>query len=398
VKKKLFLFMFTFLVSLLNATPVDLKVPNLFNGVFEQYSYNFINVEFAGRGNTGVATIGRVGHALYNPASFYTDEDHLSFELLAKFNTSEFNIDFSDDSGETYTDRYTLDNTYKSPRPISFIGIGLSPIKDDWNIALSYALTRSIKYDSFSRQIGGAIYNFTPMYRESQYTFTVNRAFGPFVAGLNTIFVHQMFDDYILEGAINSVSFTELIFRYQVGGLYDMGGLKVGLSYMPQVVENIAPGDLSMDVDFPSHIIAGVSYKTEDDFRVCYDLEILRFRETSRHLDNQIVHKIGSELPVNKYILRAGFIYKPSVFSGLYSVPVAIGDNSLIGTGIGESLFIPDYGHYKKTDMYIATLGVSWELTQHSRLHLATMRDFGDVRRLQIMAGFDIDFIAFDRR
>ena len=330
--KKIAFIIVTVMVTRLTAFPVDLQVPDLSNGIMNQYSYNFVNASMTARGNTGISTNGKIGSGIYNPASYYSEQDHFVVELFIKNSVEDFTKKYYENDDELYLNK----NRYKQTRPISFIGIGLAPIYGDWNLGISYSLNRSIKFKS-------PIFPYTAKYNEKQYILTINKPFGNFVIGLNNIFLRQDYDDYWNTEFNEKVTFSENILRLQLGALYDMEKVQFGLTYTPKNEKTIGRQNFRIDVVYPSKLSAGISFVPYQSLRTLLDLEYTRYSETSKELSNQLIWKIGIENIHESVILKVGLIYFPDVFTGNY-----------ILHGDGEDL---KYGLFDDKDLLIATAG-----------------------------------------
>jgi hypothetical protein len=412
------------LIGTLHSEPVNLRVPDFFNAIHDQYGYNFVNASMAGRGNTGVSFVDGIGSALYNPAAFRTENDHFTVEFLVKFPTNEFNKQYFDVHGEPicrplYENRasdtggggaggtsaykhYRIGNSYESPIPFSYLGIGLSPIFGDWNLGLSYSLNRSLSYNSYRRTLGGPREIVTmPSFTERQYTITANKPFGDMTLGLNSIFLHQVYSKYRAEGTEMEYDFDKLIFRLQIGFLYEWERLQFGFSYTPTNKEQIGTGEIILDAVYHSALSAGISCNVTDNLRLLFDIDLNRYSETSPFLDDQIVYKVGVEKMFETACMRAGMIYRPGVFDGRYSIENFLRDGSSyhVDSDIYNPANIPHSGIYDNNDMLMLTVGTSIKIYDSTILNLAFMHDvLGNVGRSQILFNVQIDFSVFERR
>jgi hypothetical protein len=416
MKKAIMTLISMLLLHLLHSTPVDLNVPDLFNGIFDQFSYNFVGTSAAARGHTGVAMPSRIGGATLNPAVYRADDDHFAIEFLIKSSTKDFNTKLFRENGDEINRYWRVNNQLRSSLPFSYIGIGLSPMYDNWNMGISYALTRSLEYDAYERNFHGRPRDVRyPTYNEHQFTFTANKQFGDFTVGLNSMLISQVFKEYRNEGSRGIHDLSELSLRFQIGALYEFEAFKIGISYTPktsqsfrsQIKEEISPTEVltevvAFDAVSPTNLAVGTVFSIDPNNRIFYDIELNRYSETSSRLSDQISHKLGYEHDLFDLLLfKAGMIYRPSVFSGDHVIEnyVRPDRNEFHPQSDFHSDWIARHGTYKNTDMLLFTFGVTLNLMRATNLHIAAMVDMMDnVERSQVMVGIDMDFSALERR
>lgn len=392
------------------AEPVQLNVPDLFSGIFDQYAYNFVNTSMAGRGHTGISVRDRINVATQNPAAFRSNRPHFAIEIMVKNEVYEFNEMYwfnapsLTEEGEMEV-RYTETNMrYQSPFPFSYFGVGFAPV-NNFNFGLSYSLNRSIKYSFMRRDLLALATNrfliprndTYPTFMEHQLTFTANRQFGNFTIGLNNNLLIHRFEYYRNEGRLDYMAFTEFIYRPQIGVLYELRGLQVGASFTPKTENTMERQYIRYEVVHQTNIKTGLSVDVMRDLRVLFDTDINLYSETSEHFDDRITYKFGLEKMFENYSLKVGFIHSPSIFSGEHKVP-----NYFLGIpGTYHPNFkynIPFKGNYRQTEMNMLTFGTSMEILPRTNLHLAMLTDLGDVGLSSFMASLDIDLSVFERR
>jgi len=426
MKKCLLTIMLGMMVYSIHSQPADLtQLPDLYNGIYDQYSYNFTNATMTARGNTGISLPDKIATSLYNPAAYRSKDAHFAMEAISKFTADEFNIRYyRKDIGvslpgmkpETLDDRpHRTGNTYLSPYPLSFVGIGLATTSNNINIGLSYNLNRSIEYDSYWRTTHGTtggVRDWHPRYKEHHYTFTANKALGNLTIGANAIMLYQVFEGYRAEGITDRYNFSNIALTTKLGLLYDMQkhlGMQIGLTYTPKTQADLGKGAVEIKVINPTTISGGVStlltmqlwkdvYLVKD-LLVLFDVDYTRYSETATALKDTYTYKIGIEKRFRFVNLKAGYIIRPSAFDGLYLVkwyPNYIEQNS--ENDIHENN-LPYIGNYKNTDMQLVTLGTDLQILKNTSLHLALLKDVsGNTGRFQINSGFTMSLDALRRK
>lgn len=379
----------TLLSNNLNSNVPDLKVPDLFNGIHDQYSHNYVSTSMTARGNTGIAIPDRINTSLNNPATYRGNKTHFSFEFLVKDGEKEYNI----------IDSHKR-KRYESPFPLSFVGLGFKTV-NNFNYGVSYSLVKSIEYSSFYRSLfGTGAVDYYPTYKEHQLTFTLNRNFGNFTIGINNNLVIQNFDDYRNEGKVDRIYFNEVLYRPQIGFLYETAMINLGGSFTPKTEKNIGEKYILLDAVYPTSISGGVSVKPIKDLVVNFDVDHIKYSETSNLLDDRTTLKFGLEKMISNYTLKVGLINSPSVFEGEYKI-----DNySAPELNEFHPAFysaIPEKGLYKNTDQMLLTFGVSFNFFKLSNLHLAYLTDVsGNTNRSQFMTSldFDLDLLKYIKK
>jgi hypothetical protein len=379
---------------------VDLKLPHLFNGIHDQYAYNFVNTAMTGRGHTGISISDRINVATQNPAAFRSTAPHFAFEIMLKGEVYEFtdrywfNIPSIDEPGKRDDIIRESFRKYQSPNPFSYFGIGFAPIHG-FHTGLSYSLNRSIKFNFFRQALYGmGQIDKYPTFNEYQFTFTVNRQIGDLTIGMNNNVLLQRFDQYRNDGRFDIVAFDEYIYRPQIGLLYELDMVQAGISFTPKTTKTIGFDHVQHDAVYQTNIKTGLSANAFGGMRLSFDTDINLYSETSEHLSDRIVYKFGVEKLFSYYSFKAGFIHSPSMFSGLYNIP----NFSIPGTN-HDSFYddIPFQGNFRKTDMNIITVGTSVKIFPNVTLNMAFLSDVGDVQMTSVMSSLNIDFSVFDR-
>jgi hypothetical protein len=357
-----------------------------------------------GRGNTGVSLRDKIKVSIYNPAAYKTETAHISFEFIVKGEIKEFNKSYFYKSEATRSDVgdpnpggmwQHSDQNYTSSLPLSYIGVGFAPIYDfQWG--LSYSLNKSIKYDSFVK-IGNItdIYLY-PTYNEHQFTATINRQFGDLTVGLNNILLLQSFEEYRNFGVQGDISFNELVYRPQIGLLYELEKVQFGMSYIPKTEKTIGVNYVKLDTVYQTNLRAGISYKVSQNIRTLLDVDYDRYSETSSYFNDRLTYKFGIERESKFATLRAGYINSPSVLDERIEYSV-FDYGQIIEVNNPPEFYanIPQQGIYDKNDMNLITMGVTFHLG-NTNLHLAGFTDLTDkVGRTQIMANLEINAAAF---
>ena len=426
--KKMFM-IFMLAVVNLYTTPADLKLPDFANGIYDQFGQNFISSSMVGRGHTGISVKGNIGSAIHNPAAFHSNSLYLSMDLLLKFPTDEFNLRYYNSDNEyiinsrplTRTDNeggtpglmdvhdksYRYQNTYQSTTPFSFIGVGLPKFINNINLGLSYNLNRSIRYEDYKRINfikAGRGYQIVrqPSLNEYQYTLTANWTFRDFTVGANAIMIHQSYREYRLEGLEDNRSFSEFIYRGQVGFLYELEKIQFGLTYKPQVKKTLFSLDYPLPTTFPNEASFGVSYTLTEGNVLLFDADYIRYSESAAQLNDQITLKFGFEKTMKDNTnLTVGLIHKPSIFSGEYYIRnygslQNFSDHDASDFNLKN---IPAYGVYDKIDLLYFTMGLSANLNDPVKINLAMMHNLTkDTKITQIMAGFEVDLSILNNR
>ncbi len=379
--------MITFYLSLFADVP-DLKVPELFNPIQDQYSKNYLNASMAARGNTGIAIPDGINSAIYNPAAFRSDENHFSFELLIKDVEKEFN---------TYNSTSRPRKEYHSPSALGFFGIGLSSY-NNFHTGLSYSLVRSIEYNSFLRSLyGTGIVDTYPSYNEHQFTLTFNKQLGYLSVGLNNNIVIQSFTDYKNEGRVDKVDLSEAKYIPQVGILYEGNILSLGGSYKPKVKNTLQEKYISFDSVHPTTLSSGISLIPLQDIRFSFDMDYTRYSEVSDYFDDQVSLKFGLEKLYKAFNFKIGFMHLPSVYEGEYLVYDYRGNDV---SSFHPEFFneIPQKGFYGDTTQNILTFGTTVNLFKTAKLSLAYLTDMSsNTNQTQFLCGLEIEFSALKK-
>jgi hypothetical protein len=407
-----FILIALFLIGLLlMAEPVDLGVPDLYNGIYDQYSQNFVNTAMTGRGNTGVSLRDKINVSIYNPAAYKSESAHIAFEFIVKGEIKEFNKsyfykteevpepirtrDLSGDHNLGGSWRHT-DNNYTSSLPLSYVGVGFAPIYD-FHWGLSYSLNKSIRYDSFAKLSKINDTYLYPTYNEHQFTVTVNRQFGDFTVGLNNILLMQSFEQYRNFGVHGDISFYEFIYRPQIGLLYELEKVQFGMSYIPKTEKTIGVNYVKLDAVYQTNLRAGVSYNITQGIRTLFDVDFDRYSETSSYFNDRITYKLGLEKESKFATVRAGYIHSPSVIDkALEYTVIDYGEIVYSHNSIEFEKNIPSQGIYDKNEMNLITIGVTLHLG-NSNLHLAGLTNMTDkVQRTQVMASIEMNMGVFE--
>ena len=377
------------------------QVPDLFNGIYDQYAKNYYNAAMTGRGNTGIAEKDRINVATYNPAAYRSDKIHFSFEFTFKSEINEFNTENYYEHYNTNGELYKIEtkpsvNMYKSPYPFTYLGIGF-PATQGINYGVSYALNRSIQYDAFRRyRVDDVYWNKYPSFYEHYITLTVNKVLDNLTVGMNNILLIQDFSFYKTEGRNNDVSFTEFLYRPQLGLLYDFSWLSVGASYKPKMEYSIGSSFVDFDAVYPTHIQAGLAFSISQYIKPLFDIEYERFSETSKELDDRLTYKIGVELIDKVATLRAGYIFSPSIFEGEYRIKNYYEENAIPEVHLSQLNRVPLTGKFKNTDLHLLTIGTTFELPSATRFHLALVTDLtSHIERTQLMLNIEFNGETF---
>jgi len=418
MRRYLLALVISLIICPLFSQPADLtQLPDLYNGIYDQYSYNYNNATMAARGNTGIALPDKIAASLYNPAAYKSKDSHFAIEALSKFTADEFNIRYyRNDLGQTPLDNRPrrTGNTYLSPYPLSFVGIGLATTSNNINVGLTYNLNRSIEYDSYWRTTHGLTGGeriWHPKYKEHHYTLTANKAFGNLTLGANAIMLYQVFEGYRAEGITDRYNFSNIALTTKLGLIYDMQkhlGMQIGLTYTPKTQADMGKGKVDIKVINPTTISGGIStlltmqlwkdvYLVKD-LLVLFDVDYTGYSETAAALKDTYTYKIGIEKRFRFINLKAGYIIRPSAFDGLYLVQSFADNSNQNDDNDIHPNNLPYIGEYKNTDMQIVTVGTDLQLLKNTSLHFAVMRDVsGNTDRFQINSGLIMSFDALRR-
>ncbi|MCK9329149.1 MAG: hypothetical protein PHY08_01415 [Candidatus Cloacimonetes bacterium] len=367
----------------------DLNVPDLCNGVIDQYSRNYLNTSMVARGNTGIAITDRINVAIYNPAAFRSNESHFAFQFIVKDVADEFN---------TYNTQARPRKEYHSPFAVSFFGIGFNSY-NDFHTGISYALTRSIEYNSFLRSLyGTGIVDTYPTFKEHQFTITFAKKFGDLSFGANGNVVLQTFYDYRNEGKIDMIDLSEIKFIPQLGVLYEGGIVNVGASYKPKVKAKFREKYISFETINPTTINSGITFNAQKGLKFSFDVDYVLYSETSDYFDDQISYKFGIQKKFNAFEFKVGFMHIPSVYEGKYTINNYIDtENDAFHPNFYDEIL--DEGLFIDTTQNVLTFGTSINVLKNSILHLAYLTDIsGNTDISQFSTSLEINFSALRKK
>lgn len=405
--KKLVLIIMCISISLVFADSItepanapSYTMPDMALGFYDQYSRNLLNPSMTARGNSGMALVGGVESAFYNPASMLDDHASMYVELLVKGNSDEFRSSTINNEDEEVP--VTFRNQYQSPFPWSFIGFKIKPIA---NFYLGYSLSmpNSIEYYSFSRILPtDEVIERQPKYINYQNTFTTTyKINNEWSVGLNTLINAYSFQAMRNEGRWDRVNFTEYALRFQPGVLYQKDKLKLGASYLHKTDVKYNYQYVRYSGTMPSMLRTGVVYGDIKDLFVSFDTDYTMYSQQADYLDDQLVLKAGIEknyksrnFKKGNYSLKAGIIYSPSVFDGYALVPNFIDPDDQYDPNF--FLNIPKYEKINKADLMLLTMGVSVKLNTDVELNLSYATNVkGDTQVDQFNSSLKFDLKVF---
>ncbi len=390
--KKAFFLIIMFITLSLYAQAVDYVGPDFAQGIYDQYSKNFLNADMTGRGHTGMALSGGADYGIHNPASMIDDYSSLNFELFVKGNVKELN---------EYDSKH-----YQSPFPISFFGLKFKPFHNT-HFGISYSLANSMEYYSFLRsipQIGNTV-DYIPRYQNYQLTFTTAQKINEhFSIGINTLVNMHNFREYRNEGKVDLLKFNQTYFRLQPGFLYTSDLFNVGASYVHSCDVEYQHKYIDYKMTIPSELKTGICINLANNLSVLLDTDYTLYSEQADYMNDQVVLKTGIEKKfinpfriAGDYSLKAGFIYSPEVFKGTYNVPnFSSPDMDEFHPEFYQ--VIPSVGKIKSNNMGLLTMGTSIRIKKDVELNLAYLtRISGDINMTQFMSSLKFDLAVFNQ-
>ncbi|HOE90712.1 MAG TPA: hypothetical protein PLV22_01930 [Candidatus Cloacimonadota bacterium] len=372
------------------AEPVDYAGPDFAQGFYDMYSKNFINAEMAGRGHSGIAFTGGAEYGNHNPATLLDTYNNLYFEIAIKPRVTEFNE--------------LQDNKYQSNSPINAVGFTLAPF-GNFHLGFMYSLENSLEYYSFSRTLPQTTttIDYTPEYYNHRISLMfAHQLTDKLSYGINSNLHIHSFKEYRNEGKVDLLNFQESFLQLQPGVLYQTDYVNIGASFLPSVDVDYKYKYIDYKMTIPAEINAGATLKLKNNLYILADTDYTFYSQQADYMENQLTWKLGIEKQVKNpfdmlgdYSLRAGYIYKPKVFSGEYNVP----DYSNPAHDEFHPNFyhdIPSMGRISAVDMSYLTVGTSVRINHDVELNLAYLADLkGDLKLNQFISSLKFDLAVF---
>lgn len=372
------------------ADTLSLSAPEYLNSFYDHYTRNYMSAWLAGKGNTGVASLGDGTFAIYNPASLDAQNTDIYFEAVSKMPIDEY---------ITYYDKdrrliYTTEN-FESPKLLGTVGASFR-LTDKSNLAFTYHLAQSLEYNAFMRDLATdeEIRRY-PTFLNHEFTSSYCYRFDNGLRlGMNLVMNYYYMDEYKLEGTYRNIEVTKTIFRLQPGIQYRTSRIAFGASYLFGAKTDFDCEAIDYkDTKIPSIMRAGVELKLNDVTTADLDFEYEKCSDMNSAFDDRLVIKGGIEKRFVNYMIRGGFISFPSVYSGYYYIPVANDNISPI-----DMDQIPRYGHVDKIKQTYLTGGLTFFVGKYSKLNFGLVTGaFSDISNVELISGLSLNVDALSK-
>ena len=339
---------------------LQLSQPQFSNPFYDSFARNFTGTIAAGRGYTGVATMGDISTLCLNPATNLPD----SAKIVAELNIKP----------QINADGYVTEASYTSLAPLGLVAVGMG-IGHGFSAGLAYNNPRSIRLDDFSmfKNQGAAIEQRFPAYYLHQFSASLAHHRGPLHLGLNLHNQLHFVDDNIFWGSYDRVREYAYSLRIQPGIIYETSAVNLGLTGTLPSSFNWDLRHADYKVKQPLELSAGVAYTTS---RMSLAAEA-QWEQTSKvdeAFDDRLSLKAGFEKYLGWLSYRVGYMYIPEVFSGEISLPV---DESMEADPSPDWDSVPDSLIIETNNQHYATLGLSY-MHRDGAIHLALVQSLSN--------------------
>jgi hypothetical protein len=372
------------MVGLLSAqavTGLDMPLPQFSNPFYDSFARNYPGTAAAGRGNTGVATLGDPATILLNPAGALPDSTLLYAEL-------DFKPPIDALGYSTYA-------RYSSPPPFGLLGVS-GKFGSKVSAGLFYNLPKSVLLDDFSIFInqGNDIVQRFPAYYLYQISANIGYHSGPWHWGVNVHNQIHYTDDTVFLKTYDRVRDYKYSLRLQPGMIYDLGKVNVGISAMPPTRFDWDLKYRTYDTIEPLWVNAGFAAETKIA-DVTLEGEFEQFSAVSDAFKDRISVKAGVEKARGSMVYRAGYMYTSNVFDGLIQLPLnntATQDTSMFWNDVPTSLSVKD------GSQHIISGGFT-HLYRDGAINLAFMHSVSaDAPKTQVMISLSLYLSSFYRK
>jgi hypothetical protein len=358
------------------------NMPQFANPFYDFFSRNYLGVEAAGRGYTGISILGSALNAQLNPASIQADSAMAYTELSIKPPLSAEGLSFN--------------SRYSSPIPIGIFGFSF-PISAKISSAIAYNNPKSIILDDFSIEInqGADIVTRYPTYYLHQLSAAMAYHYSDNLhLGLSLHNQLHYLDDVLFLRSYDRVRDYTYRLRFQPGIIVGNHLWGAGFSAtLPTPVE----WDLkyaTYESNLPLELSLGTHYAFDNN-RVAADIRFRQDSEISPAFNDHISLHLGGEKRTGNNIYRAGYFYSSDVFSGLIKLPIntsAQADTSIFWDEVATALPIAD------TAQHFLSVGFG-HLFRDGSINVSAMHAFvGEQRQTQVNLSLSLYLSSFKRK
>ncbi|GAB1365239.1 hypothetical protein MASR1M36_01100 [Candidatus Cloacimonadaceae bacterium] len=360
--------------------PLQMPRPQFSNPFYDNFSRNYVNATAAGRGYTGLATLGDSDNALLNPAAAKPDSASFYLELDIK--------------PPIEAEGYPMYANYTSPAPISLVGLSTNFGKD-FSGALLYNVPKSITLDDFSFYInqGNDFVQRFPTYYLHRLSTNLAYHRENLHVGLNLHSEIHYYDDPIFLQTYDRVRDYQFSFRVQPGLLYKHGLWGIGYTLLPPTKYDWDMKYAKYNMLDPLWMSGGLSY-SNPGYAAHLEAEWEQTSAVDDHFDDRMIFKAGAEKIQGALSYRLGYMYGSKVYSGYIRLPhnLAEPDTSIFWNDVPDSLYVKD------SSQHALTLGLSYKHKRGS-INLAAMQTIvAEVPRTQISISLSFYLSTFTRK
>lgn len=372
------------MVSLLAAqstSALDMPLPQFSNPFYNSFAKNYLGTSSAGRGNTGVASLGDATTLLTNPAGALPDSMQAFVELSFKPPVDAFG--------------YSTYARYSSPSPFSLVGFS-GKLGNKLSAAVTYSQPKSLYLDDFSIFInqGEDMVQRFPTYYLYQFTANLGYHSGPWHWGVNLNNQLHFCDDNVFLKTYDRVRDYKYALRIQPGMIYDLGKVKLGLSAMPPTRSDWDLKYRVYDMIQPLWVNAGFKAKRKD-VTLSMEAEFEQFSVLDDAFDDQFSLKTGLEKEHGNMVYRLGYMFSSNVFKGEIILPentTASADTSFFWDDVPTNFTIKD------GSQHILSLGLTHYL-RDGAINLAILNSFSeDAPKTQVNLSLSLYLSSFRRK
>lgn len=361
--KNMLIIILLFLACTLGAQAADslhFSLPLVMDPVFDYFSLSYLGSKSLGRGHSTVSFTGGEEAILANPAAYKADKSNIYLELLVK--------------PPSKTKIYQMESDFSAPSPVATAALGgkLAPMFT-WGAA--YSLPKIIQLNSMdiplnqakesparpdgkdaaNPNLGTNLHSRYPQYSLHQATGNLAFHLGALNLGLNLHGQFHYIDDLPILRSFASIRKTKFMLRPQAGVLYDKDNWGVGATFMPSTKVDWNMDVIKFNSKLPALATFGARYQGgKHGISAQADWE----NTSIVHPDykDRLSLKAGYETTNRKGTrYRLGYIYRPGIYSGLYTVPtvtIAHADTSIWWDNV------PAGGKIPKNDQHFLTAGL----------------------------------------
>lgn len=379
-RNTLLILLLAFSTLLLAQQPISLPLPQFANPFYDAYARNYVGTVAAGRGYTGVAAFGDIGNGLINPAGVVRDSATIMVEMDIK--------------PPVEAEGYPMYANYTSPVPFGMLALS-KDLGAGFGGGIIYNVPKSVSLDDFSFYInqGQDFVQRFPTYYLHQITANVNYHQAPFHVGVNLHNQLHYYDDPIFLRSYDRVRDYQYSFRLQPGVIYELGGVKLGLSAMPPSKYNWDMKYGVYDALAPLWLSGGMSVANRK-YAGLLDAEWENTAAIDDHYQDRFSLKLGAEKYNGAMTYRIGYHFTSNVYKGFFRLDsnVANPDTSIFWGDVPDSLYIKDNGQHS------ITIGLSYRHRSGS-IDLAAMQSVvADTPKTQINLSLSFYLSTFTRK